>query len=37
VDEASSTGALTQFASGLNTSRIGLRGTEDMGSPPATG
>ena len=37
VDEASSTGALTQFASGLNTSRIGLRGTEDMGSPHATG
>jgi predicted porin len=32
VGQASAAGALTQFASGLNTSRIGLRGTEDMGS-----
>ncbi len=31
VDSASAAGSLTQFASGLNTSRIGLRGNEAIG------
>jgi len=30
VDKASTTGALTQFASGLNTSRVGLRGSDTI-------
>lgn len=32
VDQASAAGSLTQFNSGLNTSRFGLRGLEDLGS-----
>jgi predicted porin len=31
VDQSSAAGSLTQFASGLNTSRVGLRGFEDLG------
>lgn len=31
VGQVSSAGSLTQFASGLNTSRVGIRGSEDIG------
>lgn len=32
VDQSSAAGSLTQYQAGLNTSRIGLRGSEDLGS-----